>query len=312
MGSRSWLVIAPILLALGAMACDDPGTAGQGDGGSADAVAATDAVRADQAATPDQPPSFPKDPFQGFSRVNSNPDIYRGNSSFGDAKGQLTIWAPPGYQSSKAWPLMVFLHGGMNTTDRNESRGSALDSLRGMVGAGRSDRFIWLAAVIRKSGSYHAWAVKQNTLDLVDAVREVSKRFHIDQRRVYLTGMSMGGGGTASISWVLPRAFAAFGPVSGYYWNNWCPVPDLKGVFYRVVHGALDKYPEEPYDRLKLAEEFIKLSKGKGATVQRVILPGVGHDYPPAQVPLMNDFLLKHQRPVATDWVKVRATVKSF
>ena len=111
---------------------------------------------------------------------------------------------------------------------------------------------------------------------------------------------------------MLPRAFAAFGPVAGYYWNSWCTVPDLKGVSYRVVHGAKDKYPEEPYDRLKLAEAFIKLCKGAGASVERVILPGVGHDYPVSEVPKMNAFLLKHKRPVPTDWAMARKVVSSF
>ncbi len=270
-----------------------------------------DAALPDSKATPDKP-VFPADPYKGLKKVNSKPAIYRGKSTFGDGKGELQVWVPPGYTSAKAWPLLVFLHGGMKETGRAESRGSGLDSLRHMVGKGRSDRFIWLAGVLRTSGSYHGWVVKQNTIDLVDAIREVSRRFHVDQRRVYLTGMSMGAGGTASISWMLPRAFAAFGPVSGYYWNSWCAVPSLKGVNYRVVHGDKDKYPEEPYDRLKLAQTFAKLCKDNGASVQWVLLPGVGHDYPEAEVPKMNDFLLKHANKAPTDWVKARQAVQTF
>ena len=305
--TTAWLCV--LLLS----ACD-----GAGEGGDAalsvDLGPGVDGPRTDRTMAADKQPApdlqtYPADPFKGLSRVNSSPDIYRGKSTFGDGKGQLQIWAPPDYSATRAWPLMVFLHGGMNDTGNAESRSSGLDSLRHMVLKGRSDRFIWLAAVIRTSGSYHAWVVKQNTLDMVDAIREVSKRFRVDQRRVYLSGMSMGGGGTASISWLLPRAFAAFGPVAGYYWNSWCAVPDLKGVSYRVVHGARDKVPEEPYDRLKLAEQFITLCKGGGAAVERVILPGVGHDYPEAEVPKMNDFLLKHANTTPTDWAKARQVI---
>lgn len=158
----------------------------------------------------------------------------------------------------------------------------------------------------------YAWVVKQNTLDLMDAIREVRRRLHVDDRRVYLSGISMGGGGTASISWILPRAFAAFGPTAGYYWNSWGKVPDLKGVSYRVVHGALDKIPEEPYDRLTLAEAFVTACKGAGAKVQKVILPGVGHHFPATQVPLMNSFLLGHRNKTPTDWVKARQAVSDY
>ena len=140
----------------------------------------------------------------------------------------------------------------------------------------------------------------------------MDRRFRVDGRRVYLSGISMGGGGTASISWMLPRAFAAFGPNAGYYWNSWGKVPNLKGVSYRVVHGAKDKYPEEPYDRLKLAEQFVKLCKGAGATVEKVILPNVGHWLPAAQIPLMTNFLLKRQNKQPTDWAKARQVVASY
>ena len=305
------MVLLCVVLMVG---CSDE--VGEGADGSTPDLASTtdgprlDGARPDQQVIPDV--SYPADPFKGLTRVNSKPDIYWGNSTFGDGKGQLNLWVPPGYSAKKAWPLLVFLHGGMNTTDNKESRASGLNSLRQMVDKNTSNGFIWLAAVVRTSGSYHAWAVKQNTLDMVDAIREVSKRFHVDQRRVYLSGMSMGGGGTASISWILPRAFAAFGPVAGYYWNSWGTVPALKGVSYRVVHGAKDKFPEEPYDRLKLAEEFIKLCKAAGATVERVILPGVGHDYPASEVPKMNSFLLKHASTAATDWTKARKQVSDY
>lgn len=297
--------------------CACSGAGEDADASAPDLGVAADGPASDHKLFPDQPaspdmPSLPADPFKGLQKVNSNPDIYRGKSTFGDGKGELQVWVPAGYTASKAWPLLVFLHGGMNDTGNKESRDSGLNSLRHMVDKTGSKNFIWMAAVIRTSGSYHAWAVKQNTLDMVDGIREVSRRFHVDRRRVYLSGMSMGAGGTASISWILPRAFAAFGPVSGYYWNSWGTVPALKGVSYRVVHGAKDKYPEEPYDRLKLAEQFIKLCKAAGATVERVILPGVGHDYPASEVPKMNAFLIKHANTVPTDWTKAREQVKDY
>ena len=307
---RSRDLFAALLLAAFLAGCDGEGGAADTDGAAPDLGLAPDLLAPDTQVPPDTVSPYPADPFQGLTKVGSAPDIYWGNSSFGDGKGQLIVWAPPGYTSTKAWPLVLYLHGGGNTTDNKESQVSGYNGLKSLVTRGSSDQFIWVAGVVRTSGSYHAWVVKQNLLDLLDAVQEVSKRFRVDQTRVYLSGTSMGGGGTASISWVLPHAFAAFGPVAGYYWNSWTKVPDLKGVPYRVIHGALDKVPEQPYDRLKLAQQFVTLCEDAGATVEFEILPGVGHDYPASEVPKMNAFFLKQARSTPTDWPAVRQLVQ--
>jgi poly(3-hydroxybutyrate) depolymerase len=301
------LLLLALLTAAGG--CDVGGEPPLTDASVADGLA-PDSLRPDTLLPPDTVSPYPADPFKGLNKVGSDPDIYWGTSSFGDKQGQLIVWAPPGYTADRAWPLVVYLHGGGNTTDNKQSQVTGYSRLKSLVPLSGSDRFIWLAAVIRTPGSYHAWVVKQNLLDMLDAVREVSRRFHVDPRRVYLNGTSMGGGGVASISWLLPRAFAAFGPAAGYYWNSWCKVPDLKGVHYRVVHGALDKVPEQPFDRLKLAEAFVKLCQGAGATVEKVILPGVGHAYPSTEVPKMSTFFLKHSSTAATDWTAVRKKIE--
>jgi poly(3-hydroxybutyrate) depolymerase len=298
-----------LLLFISLPAC---GESGEGAGSDTDATLTDAGILADQAPEPDTVSPFPSDPLADLQKVSSSPDIYWGYSTFGDGKGMLLLWVHPGYTSSKAWPLVVFLHGGGDTTDNQQSQITALSRLKFLVAADNADQFIWLAAILRVSGSYHAWVMKQNTLDMVDAIREVARRFHVDHHRVYLSGASMGGGGVASISWMIPSAFAAYGPVAGYYWNSWCKVPDLAGVPYRVVHGALDKYPQEPFNRLALAEEFGKLCTAAGADVEKVILPGVGHVYPDSEVPKMNTFFLAHTKETATDWAQVRADVQAF
>lgn len=289
-----------------------PACGGNGDGAGADAALSDAGTLADQEPKPDTVSPFPADPLADLQKVSSSPEIYWGHSTFGDGKGMLLLWVPPGYTAKKTWPLVVFLHGGSDTTDNQQSQVTALSRLKFLVAADNADQFIWLAAILRVSGSYHAWVTKQNTLDMVDGIREVARRFHVDHRRVYLSGASMGGGGVASISWMVPSAFAAYGPVAGYYWNSWCKVPDLAGVPYRVVHGALDKYPQQPYNRLALAEELVKLCTAAGAEVEKVILPGVGHVYPASEIPKMNTFFLAHAKENSTDWNQVREAVQTF
>lgn len=282
-------------------ACGADDAQQQRDGGPVDAVVSVD-----------RGPSYPDDPFAGLSEVSAGEGIYWGRSSFGDGLGQLLVWAPPSYSAAQSWPLVVFLHGGSASTDDVESQLTAYSRLQEMVPRARSDELIWLTPVLRQAGSAHAWLLKDNALDALDAIREVIKRFRVDGRRVYLAGASMGAGGVASYSWLFPQAFSAYGPVAGYYWNDLFAVPDLSGIHYRVVHGALDTTPYEPFDRLGLAENFVAKCEAAGASVQKVIVPDVGHAYPPAQVDAMNAFFLDRAKEGKTDWETIRAQIAAL
>src|SRR5690606_5267457 len=53
--------------------------------------------------------------------------------------------------------------------------------------------------------------------DVLDVLADVKRRFSIDEDRTYLTGLSMGGGGTLWIGLTRPDLWAAIAPV--------CPAP---------------------------------------------------------------------------------------
>jgi predicted peptidase len=48
--------------------------------------------------------------------------------------------------------------------------------------------------------------------DVLDVLADVKKRFNIDEDRTYLTGYSMGGGGTLWIGLTRPDVWAALAP----------------------------------------------------------------------------------------------------
>lgn len=296
------LVDAGVALADGATAHEDAGAAGDAgpleDGGTA----STDA------GPPDRPEDYPVDPLAELRLADGTSDVYRGTSTFGDGLAQFQVWAPSSYSRDRRWPLVVYLHGGGNTTDTAMSLSQGASSLRSYTRTDRADELVWMAGVVRVSGSYHAWAMEANALDLIDAIREVARLFRIDHTRVYLTGVSMGGGGVATLSWIIPDAFAAYAPIVGYYWNDILPAPDLAGVPFRVVAGELDTPPTQPFDRLGLARQFADLSATAGADVELVVMPDVAHAYPSSEVGLTNAFLLSHSRSTPTDWSAVRAS----
>jgi predicted peptidase len=76
----------------------------------------------------------------------------------------------------------------------------------------------------------------QRALAIVD---EICQRYAIDSDRIYLTGLSMGGGGTWSLAAAAPERWAAIAPVCGYGDPGWAP--RLAPLPCWCFHGALDE-----------------------------------------------------------------------
>jgi dienelactone hydrolase len=139
---------------------------------------------------------------------------------------------PETYTPDKAWPLFVVLHGGPRGKP-----GDILGYYRELLNdAGaisvypRSLRNVLLDWNYPHSGTY-----------LLAIIKQVASRYRIDPRRVYLTGVSMGGGG----SWVqgaLGRdVWAAVGPISGWYGASQSPDPELlEDIPIYFLHGTKD------------------------------------------------------------------------
>jgi dienelactone hydrolase len=298
--------LAALLALLLAVGCDDA-LVGAEAGPPDDAGGAPDAGGASDPGSGDRPEDYPVDPFAALTPIAGSPTVYRGTSSFGGGVAQFQVWAPDGYTRAERWPLIVHLHGGGNATDTAQSLASGLSDLRAFSSSADGDRFLWMAAVVRTPGSFHAWAMEDNALDMIDAIREVARLFRVDHTRVYLVGTSMGGGGVATLSYVFPEAFAAYAPVVGYYWNDLLAAPDLDGASFRIVAGELDRPPGQPFDRLGLAQAFASQTGDAGAEVTLDVMSGVGHAYPIGEVGETNEFFLEHARDTPPDWVEVRA-----
>ncbi|MBI5034715.1 MAG: dienelactone hydrolase family protein [Chloroflexi bacterium] len=118
------------------------------------------------------------------------------------------------------------------------------------------------------------WSIE---MDALGALLEESKRsYRIDQSRVYLTGLSMGGRGALQLAALQPEQFAALVPI--------CPsrpeilkrperVAQLKSIPMWFFHGAQD--PVIPVDQsIQLVDELRAL----GAPVQLTIYPDAEHN----------------------------------
>src|SRR5262249_47409491 len=131
-------------------------------------------------------------------------------------------------------------------------------------------------------------------VDTLNALlNDVVAHYKVDQDRIYLTGLSMGGGGTWQLAAAHPERFAAIVPVCGYT-NNPADAGQLKDLPIWVFHGAKDSSVP-----LKRSEDMVKaLEEVKAAEVKFTVYPEAGHDSwtETYDNPELYKWLLEHKR----------------
>jgi predicted peptidase len=103
------------------------------------------------------------------------------------------------------------------------------------------------------------------------AVEGLKKEFNLDESRLYLTGLSMGGYGTWDLLARHPKMFAAAVPVCGGADEATAPV--IKDIPIWFFHGGA--LPVVPTYR---SRNMIKALKAAGGEPKYTEYPGVGHN----------------------------------
>ena len=115
------------------------------------------------------------------------------------------IEVPEEYDPSRAWPVRVQLHGGVDRQDPEEGRRRRDNRIKGEPQI-YVHPFGWADAAW-----WHGPQV-DNILSLVDRVK---RQYNVDETRIYLTGTSDGGTGTFFLAMKEPSMFASFLPLIG-------------------------------------------------------------------------------------------------
>ena len=169
-----------------------------------------------------------------------------------------------GKDKMKRWPLMLFLHG---AGERGDDLG--LVKKHGppkLVGRGREMPFI----VASPQCPRRSWWTGE--LDMLEALLdEVCEKYAVDEDRIYLTGLSMGGFGTWALACDQPWRFAAISPICGR--GNPKKAARIKHLPVWVFHGAKDKTVP-----LKASQEMVEALKAAGAEPKFTVYPDAGHD----------------------------------
>ena len=169
-----------------------------------------------------------------------------------------------GTKAGRKWPFILFLHGA-------GERGNNLKRVKKhgvpKIVERRPDfPFIVLSP---QCPDETTWWDHQRTLKLL--LDEIVANYAVDEARIYLTGLSMGGYGTWSLAMAYPRLFAAIAPICGGGFPEFVSV--LKSVPVWAFHGAEDKTV-----KLEASQRMVDALRACGGDVRFTVYPGVGHD----------------------------------
>ena len=95
--------------------------------------------------------------------------------------------------------------------------------------------------------------------------------YDIDQDRVYLTGLSMGGYGTWALASKYPDRFAAIAPICGG--GTMIMALGLKDMPVWAFHGAKDQVVP-----LAESERMVETINARGGNAKLTVYPEAGHD----------------------------------
>jgi predicted peptidase len=173
------------------------------------------------------------------------------------------LYLPKGHDDAQEpWPLLMFLHGAGergNDLERVKLHGPAK-----LIDQGREFPFVVVSPQCPENRGWDIEALDA-LLDEIVATR------HIDENRVYLTGLSMGGFGTWALAIAHPDRFAALAPICG----GGAPrlTRQIAHLPTWVFHGAKDETVP-----LKESENMVEALKGFGGNVKFTVYPEAGHD----------------------------------
>lgn len=165
-------------------------------------------------------------------------------------------------KSGERWPLILFLHGA-------GERGEDLERVK-VHGVPKivEEREDFPFIVVSPQCPENTWWSPE---DLVALLEEMVARYPVDEERLYLTGLSMGGYGTWSLALQQPGRFAAIAPICGG--GNPHLVARIKHVPAWVFHGARDSVVP-----LQKSEEMVEALRACGGKVRFTIYPEADHD----------------------------------
>lgn len=206
--------------------------------------------------------------FLGFAHVNRASAADPGQQKACDldrtvrVKMKYLLYLPKDYDAKESFPLLLFLHGA-------GERGDDLQVVKvhgppKLIEAGQALSFIVVSPQCPKDKWWEPF-------ELSALLDEIVEKYKVDQDRIYVTGLSMGGFGTWALAAAAPNRFAAIVPICGG--GDPQSARRINGIPAWVFHGAKDT--TVPLER---SEKMVEALKKSGGNVKFTVYPNAGHD----------------------------------
>ena len=198
------------------------------------------------------------------------------------ARGGCSLYVPEYYDESRAWPLVVAMHGGS---------GNGAAFLWSWVREARTRGFV----VIAPTAKGNTWSLMEPEIDgpnIDRFVDQVASDWNINRAKMLLTGMSDGGTFTYVLGLRGECRFTHLAPVAAVFHPMMMRFADearLRGLPVRIVHGTQDwMFPPE------IAQGAERALQQAGADVSYREIADLSHTYPRDEnAALLNWFLSK-------------------
>ncbi len=214
-----------------------------------------------------------------FSQIfREGPQVSVFYSEIDDSEQPFGLYLPPGYQPEKSYPLVIMLHGAMSNHRLALRRVFGHTNLPG-EGDAKASRYFpdwqpenYIVATPYARGTMGYQGIPEE--DVYKVIETCQEYFNIDENRIYLTGLSMGGGGTLYLGMRRPDLFAAIAPV--------CPAPP--SAFYPLTGNALNlpvaihQGGADPVVKAEGTRWILNEFQEKNTLIEYYEYPGVHHD----------------------------------
>jgi len=208
-------------------------------------------------------------------------------SSVDESNQPYAIYIPENFDATKEYPLVVFLHGALSNHRLGLRRVFGKGNIQGpefgtpgfvppqndlevtrFYPELKSVDYIVVAPFARGTAGYQGIPEQ----DVFDMLADVKSKFKIDENRMYLTGLSMGGGGTLWVGLTHPDMWAAIAPV--------CPAPPAgtDELAMNAFNFPVHLFVGDRDGLMTRSDAWYEMFKENDVDVKYIIYPGIAHN----------------------------------
>jgi predicted peptidase len=223
------------------------------------------------------------------SRARQDDEMFQARvTKVGATEHHFRVFAPTGWSKKKKWPVILFLHGAGERGDDNLAQ-TRVGIAPAIIRQQTSFPFV---VVLPQCPKDRWWTEPEMQALALKALDDAAKEFNGDPRRIYLTGLSMGGYGSWVIAANNPKKFAAIAvvcggvrPPPGLNLPETVRPPEPSNDPYGAVASKIGKTPvwvfhgsADPLVPVTESRKMVEALKAIGGNVRYNEYDGVGHN----------------------------------